>query len=307
MPASSILPATDKKRKWLFVVNPGSGQHSVDWSEEINTFFRTTGHSYEIFELPDHCEPGLVKKRIEASDADRVVAVGGDGTVKLVASCIVHTGKALGILPAGSANGLAKELGIPVKPEEALQYCLSENVQTIHLVRINDELCIHLADIGFNAFLVKTFELQKGRGMWGYIKAALKIIWRHPHMEIRIHTADKQIERSAAMLVIANATRYGSGAVINPLGKLDDGLFEIVILKKISFPEIFKMMVTHRPYDRDKTEILQTSRIEIRSRRKAHFQVDGEYLGKTDAVKAEIMKSALKVIMPSSQTPPEKV
>ncbi|PZR23897.1 MAG: diacylglycerol kinase [Citrobacter freundii] len=289
-------------QRWLFVVNPGAGKGSVDWSAEIRAFFDAKDHAFEIFELPDPCEPGVIEEKIRTSRAKKVIAVGGDGTVKLVASCIVETDKQLGILPAGSANGLAKELGIPATPADALKYCLSDNIQKIHLVRINDELCIHLADIGFNAFLIKTFEQQKGRGMWGYIKAALKIIWRHPHMEIIIHSDGKKIARSAAMLVIANATRYGSGAVINPLGRLDDELFEIVIVKEISFSEIFKMMVTHRAYDKRKTEVFQTSGIEIRSRRKAHFQVDGEYLGKTGKIKASIIKNALKVILPEEKS-----
>jgi diacylglycerol kinase (ATP) len=299
MPASSTYHTeTDKKNSWLFIVNPGSGKNKTNWEEEIRNFFDQREEEIEIFELPDPCEPDVVKDKIASSSANRIIAVGGDGTVKLVANYLVNTDKQLGILPAGSANGLAKELGIPAKPQEAIEYCLSPNTQEIHLVKINNELCIHLADIGFNAFLVKTFEQQKGRGMWGYIKAALKIIWRHPHMEINIQTDGKEIRQRAAMLVIANATRYGSGAVINPLGKLNDELFEIVVVKKISFREIFKMMVTHKPYDKDKTEVFQTSGIEIVSRRRAHFQVDGEYLGKTDRVKATIVKKALRVIMP---------
>jgi YegS/Rv2252/BmrU family lipid kinase len=302
MPASSVNEhSVNKSQRWLFVVNPGAGQHSVDWPAEIRSFFDSKKLAYEIFELPDPCKPGMVEEKIRKSGATKVIAVGGDGTVKLVASCIKETDKHLGILPAGSANGLAKELGIPASPAEALPYCLSDKIQTIHLVRINDELCIHLADIGFNAFLIKTFERQKGRGMWGYLKAALKIIWRHPHMEIVIHSGGRKIVRSAAMLVVANATRYGSGAVINPLGRLDDDLFEIVIVKKISFSELFKMMVTHRTYDTRKTEVIQTNGIEIRSKRKAHFQVDGEYLGKTEKISASILKDALKVILPESE------
>ncbi len=303
MPASSTSHTeADKKNSWLFIVNPGSGKNNTDWEAEIRDFFDQRQDDIEIFKLPDDCEPDVIKDKIASSGANRIIAVGGDGTVKLIANFLVNTDKQLGILPAGSANGLAKELGIPSKPQEAIEYCLSPNVQEIHLVKINDELCIHLADIGFNAFLVKTFENQKGRGMWGYIKAALKIIWRHPHMDIKIQTGGKEIRQRAAMLVIANATRYGSGAVINPLGKLNDELFEIVVVKKISFKEIFKMMVTHRPYDHDKTEVLQTSRIEIVSRRRVHFQVDGEYLGKTDRIQASIVKKALRVIMPVEDT-----
>ena len=98
------------------------------------------------------------------------------------------------------------------------------------------------------------------------------------------------------MIVIANATKYGSGAVINPLGRLDDELFEIVIIKKVSFSEIFKMMVSHKPYDTTKTELYQTKSVSIQSRKKAHFQIDGEYLGKINKIDASIVAHALTII-----------
>lgn len=303
MPASSpYAQNAGNPLHFLFVINPGSGQNAIDWPGEIKTFFTSSLHTIELFELPESCDPAVVKKKIQGSKASRVIAVGGDGTVRLVAEFLVHSAKALGILPAGSANGLAKELGIPIDPQQALQYCVSPHTQKIHLVKINGELCIHLSDIGFNAFVVKTFETQKGRGMWGYIKAALKVLWRHPHMEIRIQTGKEHIERKAAMVVIANATKYGSGAVINPLGRLDDDLFEVVIVKKVSLSEIFKMMVTHRPFDEKKTEVFQTRSVDIRSRRKAHFQVDGEYLGKVDKIRAEILPAALNVVAAGLQS-----
>ena len=97
------------------------------------------------------------------------------------------------------------------------------------------------------------------------------------------------------MIVLANATRYGSGAVINPAGRLDDDLFEVVIIKKVSFSEIFKMMVTHRPYDKDKTELYQAKSVAIESKKEAHFQVDGEYLGKVKTVQVEIIVGALLI------------
>lgn len=299
MPTSSkAISKVDKSTRLLFVVNPAAGQSNTNWTEEINNFLRETVYSYEVFELPGECNADHISQIINTSRATRVVAVGGDGTIKLVATSLINSGKELGIIPGGSANGLAKELGIPTNPEAALESCLSTNVKNIHLVKVNGELCIHLADIGFNAFLVKTFEEQTGRGMWGYIKAALKTVWRHPHMEISIHAEDKEIKKQAAMVVIANATRYGSGALINPLGRLDDDLFEVVVVKKISLSEIFKMMVTHKPYDTRKTEVFQAGQISILSRRKAHFQVDGEYLGKTSTVNASILKDALRVVLP---------
>jgi len=204
----------------------------------------------------------------------------------------------LGILPAGSANGMAKELNIPLNVTKAIDVAVNGGTKKIHLVKINNEICIHLSDIGFNAFIIKKFEAEPKRGMWSYIKAAFKVWWNNRRMHVKIQTDNTWVRRSAAMVVIANATKYGTGALINPHGMLDDEVFEVIVVKKLSVKEIFKMMITHTPYDKSKTEVLQTSSLHIRSRRRAHFQVDGEYLGKVNNIKATILARALEVIVP---------
>jgi diacylglycerol kinase family enzyme len=134
--------------------------------------------------------------------------------------------------------------------------------------------------------------------MWGYIKASWKVLGNEPTMQVEIHTDKTVIKRNAAMVVIANATKYGTGALINPNGKLDDDLFEVIVVKKISLKEILKMLFSHTPYDPAKTELFQTSSLHIKSQRNAHFQVDGEYLGKVNEIKAAILPHALEVIIP---------
>jgi diacylglycerol kinase (ATP) len=282
--------------KLLFIINPGSGDHAIQWPSEIDRFFTGLPHTIEKHFLTSTCNIDTIKDKINTSAPGKVIAVGGDGTVKLVAECLLHTGTVMGILPAGSANGLAKELGIPADVNGALAALLKTETQRIHIVKINNQLCIHLSDIGFNASVIKIFESSKQRGMSGYIKAAWKVLWKHAAMQVTIKIDGSHIRRDAAMIVIANATRYGSGAVINPAGRLDDDLFEVVIIKKISFSEIFKMMVTHKPYDKNKTELYQSQSLQIQSRKKAHFQIDGEYLGKVNKIHAFILKDALNII-----------
>ena len=282
--------------KLLFIVNPGSGSNTTDWKLLIENYFRDKPQVAGVLQLDNPCLPQLVNDKIAAFKPDRVFAVGGDGTVKLVATCLINTNIPLGIIPAGSANGMAKELGIPDDTNKALEIGVNGHVKNIHLVKINDELCIHLGDIGFNAFVVKKFETGKGRGKWGYLKATWKVLWQQTKMLVEIKVDGNYVKRSASMVVIANATKYGSGALINPDGKLDDDVFEVIVIKKISIAEIYKMMVTHLSYDPLKTEVYQTKSLQIKSKRKAHFQVDGEYLGKVNDISATILPASLQMI-----------
>lgn len=284
--------------KLLFVINPGAGNNNTDWGTVIQEYIAGTGHSVFLFTLPYPCHANMVQEKIEEYQPDRVIAVGGDGTLKLVVESVIDKNIPVGLIPGGSANGMARELNIPVDPKKALDIVLNSQMQKIDLIRVNDELCIHLSDIGFNAFVVKTFETFNARGMWGYIKAAWKVLWRNPRMQVTIASDTKFVQRDAAMIVLANATKYGTGARINPEGILDDGLFEIVVIKKLALSEIFKMMISHKPYDPKKTELFKTSGVKVQSKRKVHFQVDGEYLGKIHTIEANILPGAITMVLP---------
>jgi len=286
--------------KLLFIINPGSGSHDINLKEVISTYFESKNTEIDLFELPKDCSLEKIKERIKSSKADRVVAVGGDGTLKLVAECLLHTETPIGIIPAGSANGMAKELGIPTDIELALAILDEGRLQKIHVVKLNDEICIHLSDLGFNAYLVKKFDTLPERGMWGYAKATWHALWNHSRMEVQLKLKNETITSKAAMVAIANATMYGSGLKINPDGKLDDDLFEVVLVKDYSYLEILKIWITKLPFNPKKIEVFQTAEVKISSKHKAHFQVDGEYIGSVNTVEAKILPAAITVVLPKA-------
>jgi YegS/Rv2252/BmrU family lipid kinase len=290
---------THNKLKLLFIINSGSGNNSIDWTSEISNYFAATNYTIDFYHLTKICDISTIKQQIKAFSPYCVVAVGGDGTIKLVAECLMKSKILLGILPAGSANGLAKELGISDIPTQALHILMQGHSKKIHITQINEQLCIHLSDIGLNAYAMKEFKNQPIRGWWGYFLAALKVLWHNPLMEVTIKIDEKSIKMKSEMIVIANATKYGNGVVINPIGKLDDKLFEVIVIKKISFYEIIKMNSSYGSNNRDKTEIFQINALSLKSRRKVHFQIDGEYLGKVKEVNAFIVPDALQVIIPN--------
>ncbi|WP_449435875.1 diacylglycerol/lipid kinase family protein [Pedobacter steynii] len=106
--------------KLLFIINPGSGNGEINFCDVISDYFETLEHTAQLYTLTLNCSLDKVKSIITDSNADRVIAVGGDGTIKLVAECLLQTETPMGIIPAGSANGMAKELGIPVTIKESL-------------------------------------------------------------------------------------------------------------------------------------------------------------------------------------------
>ncbi|RZM27634.1 MAG: YegS/Rv2252/BmrU family lipid kinase [Pedobacter sp.] len=291
------MPANSSQLNLLFIVNPGSGSDEVNFSEEITAYFKDSAHHATIYELPAKCSKDKIRKVIHDANPDRVIAVGGDGTLKLVAECLLQKTIPIGIIPAGSANGMAKELGIPLVLNEALDTAVNGSPKKIHVVMVNDELCIHLSDIGFNAYLVKKFDDLEHRGMWGYTKAAWHALWTHHKMEVEFSINNTVVKSEAAMVVIANATMYGTGVKINPEGTLDDEVFEVVLVKKYSVMEILKLKFTNMALNPKNIELFQATNLTIKTKHKAHFQVDGEYLGKVNKVKAEIIPAAISIIV----------
>ncbi|MBA4851979.1 diacylglycerol kinase family protein [Emticicia sp. BO119] len=287
---------TQTNSKILFIVNPVSGRNNINRTELITDYFKSKPNAIQIYELTKNCNIETIKEQIKLFAPEQVVGVGGDGTIKLVAECLLNTHIKLGIFPAGSANGMAAEFKI--NAHNALDVIAKGYSKKIHLTNINSQLCIHLSDIGLNAYAMKRFNNQKVRGMWGYFIASLKVLMQNPTMEISMHIDKKAVKMEAEMIVIANATKYGTGAVINPVGRLDDELFEVVVIKKISFREVFKMIFTHKAYDLDKTEVFQTTSLSMHTKKRVHFQIDGEYLGKIQSLKVELIANALDVVVP---------
>ena len=294
----------DNPEKILFVINPVSGgKEKQDWEASIREFFKELPHSIEIYLLTGKDDSVSIKHHIDTLQPQKVVAVGGDGSVKLVAEIIREKSIVLGILPAGSANGMAKELNIPLLKEEALDVIVSGTEQCIDVIQINEkEICIHLSDIGLNAMLVKYFEENSKRGMAGYLKGVFKMLWNKQKIHATITTDTETIHRKAFMIVIANASKYGTGAIINPDGKLNDGHFEVVVVRRLNFLELLKLLITHKPFDADKVEIFSTTTVELTTLKKSYFQVDGEYRGRTKSIKAGILPNCLKVMLPAEVT-----
>lgn len=285
--------------KILFVLNPVSGgKKKFNWETAIRNYFKTLNHTIEIYLLKDKDDTGSIKYWIEKLQITRIIAVGGDGTVSLIARQLFGTNLIMGILPAGSANGMAKELGIPETPAQALDIIVNGKVKCCDIIKINDnDFSLHLSDFGMNAQLIKYFEDSRLRGMWGYARMVIKVLWRKKLLSAHIVTDDTNFSTNAYMVVIANASKYGTGALVNPEGNLCDGKFEVVIFRTFPVWELFKMLLSYKKFNPKKVEVFQTKNAAITLKRKTHFQVDGEYKGKIDKAIATIIPAQLNLLV----------
>lgn len=163
---------------FLFVINPVSGgKGKTDWTIGINNYFADLPHTVELLYLDGKTDAETLGQTIADLKPDRVVAVGGDGTLKIVAEQLLGTDVPLGVLPAGSANGMARELAIPGDVEGSLNVVVNGELKPIDIISINDgDTCLHLSDIGLNAQVVKHYEQNNWRGMFGYLRSVLKTL-----------------------------------------------------------------------------------------------------------------------------------
>ena len=153
----------------LFVVNPISGGTAKeDLIDTVMEYGRDLGYSVRLYETTGNDDRSQIRRMYEKTSPERVIVAGGDGTVKMVGEALANAKPVIGILPAGSANGLAVDLDFPKNTDEILQIAFQNAPLALDMVIINGHKSIHLADIGLNAELIKNYENGTIRGKLGY-------------------------------------------------------------------------------------------------------------------------------------------
>lgn len=294
-----------KFNKVLIVLNPISG--GIE-KEKANKLFSRLSEKYNvthhIFRTSGKNDFRNINKCIKDFQPDVVLAGGGDGTINLAARCILKKNIPMGIIPLGSANGLATEMEIPTDIEDAYEIAINGNPKEIDVVEINDKyIFLHLSDIGFNANLVKRFEAEEKRGKYAYFKQFFKEYFVSTSKRFTFIINGNTFSRYAVMVVFANATKYGTGGVINPNGKLNDGKFEICIVKPYPWYAIFGIAWSFFLGNVDRSgyvKILSVKNAEVRVRKAQTIQVDGEIIGSFKKITVKVLDDKITVMSPAT-------
>jgi len=286
----------------LFIINPISGRSGNDNAIlSIHKKAAATRVDFKFLYTTSNDNDELIQTQLEDYRPDRVIACGGDGTVQVVARNLMKKNIPMGILPLGSANGLATALGLSVQLDDAVDLVF-EGSQTIllDLLKFNDKhICTHLADIGINARLVRNYEKQGDRGMLGYAKHLIHSIKESPLFTYTVKTPERLYKKQGYMIVISNANMYGTGIRISE-GSVSDGKFEISNIAEVALDAAVKAGLTKFNVFVDKnmfSDVISCMEAEININQKVDFQIDGEYMGEIDHLTISIHPSAIPVIL----------
>jgi len=292
----------NSQKKFLLVINPISGDN--DKTEMVSA---TREHAVKEgiaiieYETTGDDDEGKIRDLYEEHAPQRILVVGGDGTIKTVAEAVEHHDVVIGVLPAGSANGLSVDLQLPKDLAEIIEIAFHNDYMEMDMVCINDKKSLHLSDIGANAELIRNYENSNIRGKLGYALQAINTITDlEEPFKATIEAEGNTIETEARMIVIANTKRYGTGVTINPIGIMDDGKFEIVILKNLDLLFIGKILAGKISLEgNENVEIISTQQATITTNFPVCFQIDGEYCGEVDKLNVKILHKQMKVAIPN--------
>ena len=288
------------KKNVLMVVNPVSGGiDKLVFIDAARLFAAKESLNFILYTTTGNDDLSKIKELYSIYKPERIIIAGGDGTIKMVAEAMEKQNVILGILPAGSANGLAVELNLIKTLEENLNIAFHNEGTEMDMVVINGKKSMHLSDLGLNAELVKNYEMSDVRGMWGYaLQAITTLIDLEEPFIATIQANNQTMVCMARMIVIANSKKYGTGVVINPDGVVNDGKFELVILKNLDLVVFVKIITGNIPINTEDVEIISTDKATITTNFPVSFQIDGEYCGEQTKLDIEILPKQMKIAIP---------
>ncbi|WP_194765831.1 diacylglycerol/lipid kinase family protein [Tamlana sp. I1] len=288
--------------KLLFVVNPISGgidkQPFLTEAQQICNLY---GIDYHVFKTTGTDDAVKLEKALQDFKPDKVVSVGGDGTTLFTAVGVKNTNIPMGIVPLGSANGMAVELGVAQKPLEALKDILMSHISgDLDMLVVNGEhYSIHMGDVGINAKIVKAFENDEKRGMVTYAKYFIEELNNVQPFKMKVDCNGETLDAEGVMLGICNSRKYGTGVPLNVNGNPMDGVFEIVLIEKINANMLIKAGLSsfnEKFSDSQNQTTISTTHAKIAFDEPKVLQLDGEVIGDFKSLEIELLKGAVKLI-----------
>ena len=291
---------SEPRKKIRFIINPKSGIGKQQKIEKlIASHIDARLFDHEICYTQAKAHATELSREAAERNYDAVVAVGGDGTINEVAQGVVHTETAIGIIPAGSGNGLAHFLNIPLKTRKGLDIINRFRVKPMDTGEINGRLFVSIAGVGFDSHVAERFSQSKKRGFWAYARIAFTEYIKYNPKRFRIYVNGKKINRSAFMLSFANSDQFGFNARISPTAVIDDGYLDFCIVRKpliyyaaFVIPFIFMGLAHKTPF----VNIIRAKEIRVIQHKNNIAHIDGDEINMGKELNVRILPASLRII-----------
>jgi YegS/Rv2252/BmrU family lipid kinase len=286
------------------IINPISGGVRPDEArgraELASAIVDRHGDPAEVFVTERGGHARELTRAAVARGARLVMAWGGDGTINEVASVLTFGEVPLGIVPAGSGNGLAHQLGVPAQPADAIRLAIASEPQRIDVGELGDRLFMNAAGVGLDAHVARCFNegASRRRGFAAYVAISARTLLKYEPRHYVVTTSSERVRVRALILTAANSAEFGNGACIAPGARVNDGVLDLVIIEEqsrvrtvLSLPRLFNGTVARVRG----CSIRQVDRAIIESDAPMDFHVDGEPVSGGTSLRLRIHPAALNV------------
>jgi YegS/Rv2252/BmrU family lipid kinase len=292
------------KERIAYIINPISGiSDKKAIADHINKSTDTNRFDFEIYYTKCVNDGFRQAKEFADNDFDRVIAVGGDGTVNEVARGLLGSDTALGIIPLGSGNGFARHLKISLNYQKANQIAQSGEIISSDHGMLNGKPFFCTAGTGFDAQVGQRFAQIGRRGFVSYAQASFMEYFNYSPQSYKITIDGKTFSRRAFMITFANTSQWGYNAYIAPDASLNDGLIDLVIVSPFSFmiaPIIGLQVFTKNLCNSRKIEVYRAREATVERDKAGYVHLDGEPLDEGKMLNVKAIPGKLKIIVPAN-------
>ncbi len=293
------------KQKIRFIINPISGVgQKGELPGLIDTHLDHDKFDHDIVFTQYRKHAKRLAKEASESGIDIVCAVGGDGSVHEVGTALIGSKTKLAIIPAGSGNGLARHLGIPLNIAKAIECINDSDFIRMDTVLVNDKPFLGVGGYGLDAVIAKKFDEYHKRGFWSYVKLVMREFWKYNPVNISVDMNGEVKQMPVVLCTIANSSEFGNGFVVSPKSDVTDGKIELCILKPFSFWSIPSLVVRFFRRTSHKSrfsEVISFQKAKISIPHKmAHY--DGEPFDVRQELNVQVIPHSLNILVGKKQS-----
>lgn len=290
------------KRKVLFVYNPISGSRRlIPVLPIIERFTNRDLYDYSIITTDHKGHATELAREYAAKRYDAVIAVGGDGTVNETGCGLIGTDTALGIIPCGSGNGLARHLGIPMDPYKAVKWLDKSIFTEIDYGMMENQPFFCTCGVGFDAKVSDSFSKSNSRGVLTYLESIMKEIATYHNETYKLSFENSSETFEAFFITCANADQWGNNAYIAPTASLQDGVLDVIAAHPFSVVDapLIAFQLFNRLIDKNpNVRVRKCNRLTITRDSEGPAHYDGEPVTMGREIHIELVPKGLKVLIP---------